>query len=131
MRKLDRYILYFVSVVFLTACEPLLKRTYKSFNDYPVPSGDLTEMEYSSKSTTFSFWSPNADEVRLMLFRTGDTGHAYRTVHMQPGMSGVWTAVVEGNLLNQYYTFNVKLKDKWQGDTPGLNAHGALFFCAD
>jgi len=121
--KMDR-LLFIVCFVFLaTSCTPLLKKTYKSFDEYPIPSGDLTEMEYSSNKTTFSFWSPGADEVRLMLFRTGDTGHAYRTVHMQQGMNGIWTVDVEGNLLNQFYTFNVKIKDKWQGDTPGLNAH--------
>jgi pullulanase len=112
-------------IAFLWAgCTPLLlKKTYHSFDDYPVPSGDLTEMSYSSEKTSFSFWSPGADEVRLMLFRTGDTGHAYRTVHMLQGENGIWTTEVEGDLLHQFYTFNVKIKDKWQGDTPGLNAH--------
>lgn len=107
----------------LTSCTEILKRTYKSYADYPVPSGDLTEMDYAPTKTSFSFWSPAADEVRLMLFRTGESGHAYRTVHMQAGSNGTWTVVVEGNLLNQYYTFNVKIKDKWYGDTPGLCAH--------
>jgi pullulanase len=118
-----RYIVLVCVMLLWTSCTPLLKRTYKSVNDYPVPSGDLTEMTYSSAQTTFSFWSPAADEVRLMLFRYGNSGHAYRTVHMLPGMNGVWSATVEGDLIGQYYTFNVKIKDKWHGDTPGINAH--------
>lgn len=119
----SRLFLLVAMALMMTSCTELIKRTYKSFNDYPVPTGDLTEMDYSPAKSSFSFWSPNADEVRLMLFRTGDSGHAYRTVHMQPGENGTWTTVVEGDLLNQYYTFNVKLKEKWHGDTPGLNAH--------
>src|SRR5574344_1176169 len=120
-----RLLLFVCMVLALSSCTTLIKKSYKSFNDYPVPSGDLTEMEYSSTKSTFSFWSPNADEVRLMLFRTGDSGHAYRTVHLEPSLTGggMWTVDVEGNLLGQYYTFNVKIKDKWHGDTPGLNAH--------
>lgn len=120
-----RLLLFVCMALALSSCTTLIKKTYKSFNDYPVPSGDLTEMVYSSTKSTFSFWSPNADEVRLMLFRTGDSGHAYRTVHLEPSLtgSGMWTVDVEGDLLDQYYTFNVKIKDKWHGDTPGLNAH--------
>ncbi len=123
MRKLNRLFLLICIALLCSNCTTLIKRTYKSFNDYPVPTGELTEMDYSSTKSSFSFWSPNADEVRLMLFRTGDAGHAYRTVHMEPGENGTWTTTVEGDLVNQYYTFNVKIKDKWHGDTPGLNAH--------
>jgi pullulanase len=121
--RLSRLFLVAVMALICSSCTTLIKRTYKSFNDYPVPTGDLTEMNYSPEKSTFFFWSPNADEVRLMLFRTGESGHAYRTVHLEPSDHGTWTAVVEGNLLYQYYTFNVKIKDKWHGDTPGLNAH--------
>lgn len=121
--KCSRLFLLAVMALICSNCTTLIKRTYKSFEDYPVPTGDLTEMEYTPTKSTFSFWSPNADEVRLMLFRNGESGHAYRTVHLQPGSDGMWSAVVEENLLNQYYTFNVKIKEKWHGDTPGLNAH--------
>lgn len=117
-------ILYLLGIiVWFSSCTPLLKKTYKSFAEYPVPEGDLTEMDYEPQKTSFSFWSPTADEVRLMLFRSKEEGHAYRTVHMQSGENGTWTALVEGDLRNQYYTFNVKIKDKWHGDTPGINAH--------
>ena len=30
---------------------------------------------------------------------------------------------VDKDLLGKYYAFNVKINDKWQGDTPGINAH--------
>lgn len=35
---------------------------------------------------------------------------------------GTWTAKVEKDLIGKFYTFNVKIKDKWMGDTPGINA---------
>ena len=77
MRKLNRLFLLICIALLCSNCTTLIKRTYKSFNDYPVPTGELTEMDYSSTKSSFSFWSPNADEVRLMLFRTGDSGHVY------------------------------------------------------
>ena len=63
-----------------------------------------------------------ADEVRLMLYEAGEGGHAYETVKMQSGEEGTWTAVVSKDLIGKFYTFNVKIDDKWQGDTPGINA---------
>jgi pullulanase len=120
MVKAARCICMMCIVLLWTSCTPLLKKTYHSVNEYPVPKGDFVEMDYTSSHTTFSFWSPAADEVRLMLFRDGSSGHAYRTVHMLLGENGIWTVVVDGNLRNQFYTFNVKIKDKWHGDTPGM-----------
>ena len=116
------FLMTVVLVMLLISCTPTRKKEYASFDEYPVPNGDLTEMEYTVHSTTFSLWAPTADEVRLMLFDSGHEGHAYQTVPMEPADDGTWKATVEKNLLGKFYTFNVKINDKWQGDTPGINA---------
>lgn len=103
------------------SCSPA-KKEYTSFELYPVRTGSLTEMEYAPEETEFTLWSPTADEVRLMLYDAGDGGHAYETVKMKPGENGTWTASVMKDLLGKFYAFNVKINDKWQGDTPGINA---------
>ena len=41
---------------------------------------------------------------------------------MEPAEDGTWTVTVDKDLLGKFYTFNVKIDDKWQGDTPGINA---------
>jgi len=33
-----------------------------------------------------------------------------------------FSQMVDKDLLGKFYTFNVKIDDKWQGDTPGINA---------
>ena len=99
------------------------KKEYASFELYPVRTGSLMEMEYTPEATKFTLWSPTAEEVRLMLYDEGEGGHAYETVKMELGEDGTWATVVNKNLLNKFYTFNVKINDKWQGDTPGINAH--------
>ncbi len=99
------------------------KKEYASFELYPVRAGSLTEMEYAPEATKFTLWSPTAEEVRLMLYDEGEGGHAYETVKMKPAEDGTWTTVVSKDLLNKFYAFNVKINDKWQGDTPGINAH--------
>ena len=98
------------------------KKEYMSYELYPVRTGSLIEMEYTPEATKFTLWSPTADEVRLMLYEAGEGGHAYETVKMQLGEEGTWTAVVSKDLIGKFYTFNVKINDKWQGDTPGINA---------
>lgn len=98
------------------------KKEYTSYELYPVRTGSLIEMEYTPEATKFTLWSPTADEVRLMLYEAGEGGHAYETVKMQSGEEGTWTAVVSKDLIGKFYTFNVKIDDKWQGDTPGINA---------
>nr|WP_320058143.1 type I pullulanase [uncultured Bacteroides sp.] len=106
----------------LVGCAPS-KKEYATFAEYPVREDDLTEMEYTAAGTKFALWAPTADEVRLMLFDSGDEGHAYQTVPMGLSEDGTWRVTVDRNLLGKFYTFNAKIKDKWQGDTPGINAH--------
>lgn len=104
------------------SCAPA-KKEYASYELYPVRAGSLTEMEYTPAATKFSLWAPTADEVRLMLFESGDEGHAYETVSLVAGENGTWSVAVNKDLLGKFYTFNVKVNDKWLGDTPGINAH--------
>lgn len=119
--KLNELALIGVAAAAIVSCSPA-KKEYASYELYPVRSGDLTEMEYTPEVTNFTLWAPTADEVRLMLFDTGDGGHAYETVSMVADKEGTWTAKVEKDLIGKFYTFNVKIKDKWLGDTPGINA---------
>ncbi len=111
-----------VAAMTVTGCTPT-KKEYASYELYPVRTGSLIEMQYSAASTNFALWAPTADEVRLMLFESGHEGHPYETVTMTPGEEGTWTATVEKDLIGKFYVFNVKVNDKWLGETPGINAH--------
>lgn len=105
----------------IMSCSPA-KKEYASYELYPVRAGSLIEMEYTPAQTDFTLWAPTADEVRVMLYEAGEGGHAFQTVKMQPQADGTWQARVNSDLMGKFYTFNVKIKDKWQGDTPGINA---------
>ena len=115
-------ILGVTTVTTVMSCSPA-KKGICFFELYPVRTGSLTEMEYTPLATKFYLWSPTAEEVRLMLYDAGEGGHAYETVKMEPTEDGTWTTSVDENLLGKFYAFNVKINDKWQGDTPGINAH--------
>ena len=106
----------------MVGCKDAARVTYDSVDNYPVRQGSMSEMEYTPASTSFHLWSPNADEVRVMLYNEAEGGHAYETYHMQWSGDGTWHVKVNQDLKGKFYTFNVKVKDEWQGDTPGLFA---------
>lgn len=121
MVKLNDLVIIGVAAATVVSCAPA-KNEYTSFELYPVRSGSLTEMEYAPEATQFTLWAPTADEVRLMLYEVGEGGHAYETVSMERAEEGTWKTKVEKDLKGKFYTFNVKIDGKWQGDTPGINA---------
>ena len=93
-----------------------------SYGAYPVRSRNLIEMEYAPSATTFTLWAPTADEVRLMIYPDGWRGSFIASYAMMPAEEGTWKMVVAQDLLGKYYTFHVKVKGKWLGETPGINA---------
>ena len=116
-------IFYFLMMACVMAgCMEKEKVIYESFDAYPVRKGSLSEMEYTPSVTSFHLWSPNADEVRLMLYEEAEGGHAFQTHHMKLGDDGTWHVDVNEDLKGKFYAFNVKMQDEWLGDTPGLFA---------
>lgn len=103
-------------------CTSVQQNTYESYDDYPVYDGNWDEMVYSPAFTRFALWAPTAQEVRVLLYEAGEGGSAYQMVAMQPDRDGMWRAQVDGDLKGRFYTFNVKISDIWQGDTPGVMA---------
>mgnify|MGYP000546040258 FL=1 len=99
-----------------------VKKEYTSFNEYPIPEGKLAEMEYSPIETKFTLWAPTAEEVRVLLYDSGNEGSAYHTLPLEMGEDGTWNISVKEDLKGKFYTFNVKVNGKWLGDTPGIMA---------
>ncbi|MBQ6746325.1 MAG: type I pullulanase [Bacteroidaceae bacterium] len=117
-----RCFLFCLVMTCMVGCKDAGRVMYDSVDNYPVRQGSMSEMEYTPASTSFHLWSPNADEVRVMLYNEAEGGHAYETYHMQWSSDGTWHVKVNQDLKGKFYTFNVKVKDEWQGDTPGLFA---------
>lgn len=112
-----------VSMVLMVAgCSENHQKGYGSFDEYPVYEGEWNEMTYSPAETQFALWAPTAQEVRVMLYEAGQGGSAYQMIPLVAEEEGMWKGTVEEDLNGKFYTFNVKIKDVWQGDTPGLMA---------
>lgn len=117
-----KHLLAMLTVATTVGCNPIQRSSYDSYDDYPVYEGKWEEMIYSKAETRFSLWAPTAQEVRVLLYEQGEGGAAYRMIGMERASDGMWQAVVNGDLKGRFYTFNVKIDDVWQGDTPGVMA---------
>lgn len=71
---------------------------------------------YSPDATTFKVWAPLATEVKLNRYATGsddeEGAQDLGTVEMEKLMdgeqwTGVWTATVDGDIVNTYYTYTI------------------------
>lgn len=69
---------------------------------------------YSKAKTTFKVWSPDAEEVKVQLYKTGSDEEIGAqklenyTLEFDK-TTGVWTVVVFGDLKNLYYTYIIKV----------------------
>ena len=88
---------------------------------WPVPTGPITEMTYTPSATRFSLWSPKADSVRVNIYPDATHG-AVMFLDMKAQNDGTWEVTIPGNCAKLFYTFQVKVKGKWQAETPGIFA---------
>jgi pullulanase len=104
-------------VAVLSACGKIV---YESYDDYPVYTGNDLELTYTPKASYFRVWSPAADQVKLMIFNDGHDGPVARMEEMKRAENGTWKLKVEGDLKGMFYTFQVKVNDRWMAETPGM-----------
>lgn len=89
---------------------------------YPVRSDNLIEMAYTPQSTSFMLWAPTAEEVQVMLYNEGEGAAPMDIVRLKRDEEGTWRGHISGDYMDKFYTFNVRVKGKWLGETPGINA---------
>ena len=102
----------------LSACITTPK--YASFDDYPVYDGNDLELTYSAQSSKFRVWTPTATKVKILLYDNGNEGGAYKTLDMSRSEKGTWTLKVNEDLKGKFYTFQIKIGEKWLDETPGM-----------
>lgn len=108
----------FLVTGFLVACNTTPK--YATYNDYPVYEGSDLELVYSPQESRFRLWAPTASAAKLLLYDNGHEGGAYENLDMKRSEQGTWTLTVKENLKGKFYTFQVKINDRWLNETPGI-----------
>jgi len=115
---LKRNYLLLLPLLMLFACGG--KQHYASFNDYPVYDGTDLELTYSSQASAFRLWAPTADQVKLLLYDNGSEGAAYQVIDMDESEQGTWVKKIKEDLIGKFYTFQIRIGEKWYAETPGV-----------
>ncbi|MBB3054556.1 type I pullulanase [Mucilaginibacter gotjawali] len=92
------------------------------FDNYPVYTGKDLGVKYTPAKTVFKVWAPKASAVTLRLYDAGDGGGALSTINMVKGNKGVWKTVVDKDIKNKYYTFQVMQEGKRLLESPDIYA---------
>ncbi|RYY90723.1 MAG: type I pullulanase [Chitinophagaceae bacterium] len=93
----------FLAMLAFALCA-FMSHSPKTVDPAPYLGNDLG-FRYNPRLTHFKVWAPAADSVVLRIYSNGEGGAALRTVHLAKGEEGSWFALVDGDLLNHYYTF--------------------------
>lgn len=67
---------------------------------------------YTPQHTKFRVWAPTASEAKLVTYKKWNDKIGTE-INMQQGDKGTWTAELKGNQKGLYYTYKVKIGDKW------------------
>jgi pullulanase len=117
---MKQLILLIISFALLVSCKNQKQTTY--FKPLSMTINNSLWTTYSRESTIFKIWSPTANEVILRLFKTGNDSNTFQTYSLDSTTNGIWKKEIEGELNGIYYTYQVKIKNKWLAETPGIYA---------
>lgn len=84
----------------------------EEFDNLFYYSGNDLGNIYTPQYTNFRVWAPTASEAKLVTYKkwSDKTG---TEINMQQGEKGTWTAELKGNQKGLFYTYKVKIGDKW------------------
>lgn len=85
----------------------------KNFDSYPVYTGIDLGLLYTSQQCVFRIWAPTAEKAELLLYNEGTGGAAVQTINMQKSKLGSWIALLKGEQKGKFYTFRVRVNNKW------------------
>ncbi|NNC69268.1 MAG: type I pullulanase [Flavobacteriaceae bacterium] len=98
------------------------RKTYTSFDEYPVTKAENLWLDYTKDATTFRIWTPNATQVKVNLYEKGQGGELTASYNLSLIEDRVWSKKVTGDLHGTYYTYQIMIHDAWLNETPGIYA---------
>lgn len=109
---------------------------YTSFESYPVYLKNDLGVTYTPQKTTIKLWSPNVEETKINLYKSGNDGELIEVKNLlYDKTTGVWEIILNGNYHNTYYTLQVKNKGVWSKEMPdpyakavGVNGNRGLIY---
>ena len=79
------------------------------------------ECVYGSKATSFTFWSPVADQMEVRLYADATTDE-HETIALKKDKQNFWHASIQGDQAGKYYTIRSFQNNVWSEEAPGIFA---------
>ena len=93
----------------------------EKFSTYPTYDGDDLELAIDRNGYHFCLWSPMADSARVNIYKHGQGRNLITTFLLDKDeATGTWRATSTDNMMNRFYTFQIKIGDRWLDETPGV-----------
>lgn len=83
----------------------------KQFNELYFYNKNDLGATYSKERTLFKVWAPTADKVAVKLYEEGLGDNLIKKISMYKGVAGTWELIVEEDLNETYYTYEVTIED--------------------
>ncbi|PFM55875.1 type I pullulanase [Bacillus cereus] len=80
-------------------------------NSFYYGGNDLGNI-YTPQHTKFRLWAPTASEAKLVTYKKW-SDKIGTEINMQQGEKGTWITELKGNQKGLFYTYKVKIGDKW------------------
>lgn len=105
-------------IIIALLCLTLMKKTtaQTDYNAYPVYKGNDLGLSYNSQHSIFKVWSPIAIAAKLLLYKEGIGGEAFKTIELTKANDGIWSVDLPGEWKGTFYAFTVKVNDKWSNE---------------
>lgn len=114
--------------IIITSCNPKQKEiteakelqvkyqadlAFNPYKDYPLYEGNDLGVQYTPKETVLKLWSPEAEQVKIKLYKTSLGNDLIEEIDCIKNNQGVWTGKLKGDQKDRYYTFQAKFQGKW------------------
>jgi pullulanase len=93
------------------------------YDSYPVYKGDDLGVHWTPEKTTFRIYAPTAEEARVKIYEKGTGGEPVDEKNFEAAKNGLMVAEFQGNLKDQFYTYQIKFNGEWLEETPGIYAN--------
>ena len=74
----------------------------------PSSKNQTLGLNYSADASHFRIWAPNAQAVRLSMYTSPSAQTATKQVLLQQEEEGIWSASLQGDWNNHFYTFQIQ-----------------------
>ena len=93
----------------------------EAFHSMPTYAGQDLELSIDVGGYHFGLWSPMAEQAIVLVYENGTGGSPIARYDLAlDAATGVWRADVTDDLMDRFYTFQIKYNGIWLDETPGV-----------